>query len=127
MFPLYSSHGRLIVGDAPLAGTLPAMVLAAAKRTTQVFAAGVPGMGEKANPAVNAGSDATLQFAMGLEGRVQRDQILPDQGPGAVVLVPIRPKREELADGDDKKAKFAVTIPRLLHTTSSYLTEAIAS
>ena len=124
---LLSSRGRLIVGDTPLARPLPAMMLAATERTTQVRAADVPGMGEKANPAVNAGNDASLQFGMRLDGTVQRHQILLDQRPGAIVLMPIRPKREELADGDDKKAKFSATIPMTLCTPSSYLTEANAS
>jgi hypothetical protein len=103
------------------------MMRAAAKRTTQIFPARVSGMGEKANPAVNAGNVATLQLGMRLDSRVQRHQILLDHRPGAIVLMPSRPKREELPDGDDKKAKFSATIPMSLHTPSSYLTEANAS
>ena len=103
------------------------MMRAAAKRTTQIRPARVSGMGEKANLAVNAGNDTTLQLGMRLDSRVQRHQILLDHRPGAIVLMPSRPKREELPDGDDKKAKFSATIPMSLHTPSSYLTEANAS
>ena len=125
--PLRFSRGRLIVGGTPLAGTLPAMVLAAAERTTQVYTAGIPGMGEKANSAVTAASDATLPFRKGCEGGIQRKQVLLNQRPGAIVLMPIRPKGEELPDRDNKKAKFSATIPMFLRTPSSYLTEANAS
>ena len=52
---------RLVVRGAPLAGTLPAMVLPAAERTPQVSATCVPGMREKANPAVHAVNDAALK------------------------------------------------------------------
>ena len=41
--------------------------------------------------------------------------------------MPIRPKREQFPDGDDKKAKFSVRIPILFFTPSSYLNEANAS
>lgn len=57
---------RLIVGGAPFAGTLPAMMLPAAERTTQVRATCAAGIREKPNPAVRAVSDATLQPRMGL-------------------------------------------------------------
>ena len=53
--------GRSVVRGTPLAGTLPAMVLPAAERTTQVPPTCVPGMREKANPAVRAVSDAARE------------------------------------------------------------------
>jgi hypothetical protein len=75
---------------------------------------------------MTAENGAALQLGVRFEGEVQRDQILPDQRLGAIILVPIRPKCEKLPDGDDKKAKLAVTLSTL-HTPSSYLTEAHAS
>jgi hypothetical protein len=84
-------------------------------------------MGQKANLAVSAGNVATLQFGMRLDAGVQRPQILLNQRLGAIVLMPIRPKGEELPDRDNKKAKFSATIPMFLRTPSSYLTEANAS
>jgi hypothetical protein len=124
---LLLAHGRLIVGHTPLARTLPTMELAAAEGTTQIRAAEVPRMGKKANPAANAGNDDRLQFRSRLQRRVQRGQILLNQRLGAIVLMPIRPKGEELSDGDNKKAKLSATILIGLCTPSSYLTKANAS
>ena len=84
-------------------------------------------MREKANPAMDAVNEAPLKFVVGLHHRVQRRLILPDKRLGAIVLVPIRPKREKLLDGDDKKARLSVIIPIELDTPSSYLIEAHAS
>jgi len=127
MFLLPLPRRRAIVGGTSLLRRLPAMVLSAAERTTQILAPGVPGMGQKANAAMTAGNGAAVPLGMGRKGSVQRDQILPDQRLGAVLLMPIRLKGEKLPDGDDKKAKLSVTLSRLLHTPSSYLTEAKAS
>lgn len=100
-------------------GTLPAMMRSAAKRTTQVLAASVPGMRQKAQATVRAVNDATLQFGMALQHGVQGQQILPDQRPGAVVLMPIFPESEELPDGDDKKARLWVRLEKIFCTPSS--------
>ena len=100
-------------------GTLPAMMRSAAKRTTQVLAACVPGMRQKTQATVRAANDATLQFGMALQHGVQGQQILPDQRPGAVVLMPISPESEELPDGDDKKARLWVTLEKMFCTPSS--------
>ena len=125
-FLLAFSNGRLIVRGATLAGALPAMVPPATERTTQVQPTCIPGMSEKPNPAVNAGSDANMKLGVGLQDRVQGGLILPDQRPGAIVLMPIRAKREKLLDGDDKKARLSVIILMLL-TPSSYHLGANAS
>lgn len=126
-FLLLLPHRRAIVGHAALPGTLPAMMRSAAKRTTQVLAASVPGMRQKTQVAVHATNHTTLQFRMALQHGVQGQQIQPDQRPGAVVLVPIFPGSEELPDRDDKKARFRVTLEKMFFTPSSYLTEAHAS
>ena len=118
---------RLVVRGTPLAGTLPAMVLPAAERTTQVPPTCVAGMRQKANPTVRAVRHAALKLGMGLQDRVQRGLILPDKRPGAIVLMPIRAKREKLLDGDDKKARLSVIISIVLDTPSSYLLDANAS
>ena len=117
---------RPVVRGAPLAGTLPAMVLPAAERTSQVPPAGVAGMRQEANPAVRAGSHAPAKLGMGLQDRVQRGLILPDQRAGAVVLMPIRAKREKLLDGNGKKARLSTITSIVLCTPSSYLPEANA-
>jgi len=124
---LRSPGCRLVVRRAPLAGTLPAMVLPAAERTSQVPPTCVAGMGEKANPAVPAVSDAAAKLGMRLQDRVQRALILPDKRPGAIVLMPIGAKREKLLDGDGKKARLSVIISMVVDTPSSYLFDANAS
>ena len=91
-FLLSPPGGRSVVPDATFVAELPCMVFPTAKRTAQIPTTCVSGMSEKPNPAVIAVSDATLQLRMGLQDRVQRDLILPDKRPGAIVLVPIRPK-----------------------------------
>jgi len=126
-FLLLPSDGRLIVGGTPLAGTLPPVMLPAAERTTQVPPTSVAGMRKEPNPAVRAVSDAAAKLGMGLQDRVQRGLILPDKRPGAIVLVPIRAKREKLLDGYGKKARLSVTMRMLLDTPSSYPLDANAS
>ena len=95
------------------------MLRSTAKRTTQVLPASVPGMRQKTQTAVHATNHTTLQFGMALQHGVQGQQILPDQRPGAVVLVPIFPGSEELPDRDDKKARFWVTLEKMFFTPSS--------
>jgi hypothetical protein len=107
-FLLAFSGGGLIVRGAALARTPPTMVLPAPEGTTQIPATRVPRMREKPDPAVNAVNHATLKLGMRLQGQVQGGLILPDKRPGAVILVPIRPKREKLLDGYGKKARFSV-------------------
>jgi hypothetical protein len=46
---------------------------------------------------------------------------------GAIILVPVRAKREKLLDSDDKKARLSVKIAIALHTPSSYFFDAKAS
>ena len=118
---------RPIIRGAPLAGTLPAMVLPAAKRTPQVPPTRITGMREKANSAVRAGNDAPTKLEMGLQDRVQRGLILPDKRPGAIVPVPIRTKREKPLDGYGKKARPSAILFIALYTPSSYLFDANAS
>ena len=118
---------RLVVGGTPLAGSPPPMVLAAAKGTTQVPPTCVAGMRQKANPAVRAVGNAALKLGMGLQHRVQRGLIMPDKRPGAIVLMPIRAKREKLLDGDGKKARLSAILSIVLCTPSSYLFDANAS
>jgi hypothetical protein len=105
-FLLAFSGGRLIVRRTSFVGTLSAVVLPAAERTTQVPTTGAARMREKPNPAVLAVSHAPLQIGVGFQNRVQRDLILPDKWSGAIELVPIRTKREKLLDGDGKKARY---------------------
>lgn len=119
--------GRLIVRGAASAGTPPTMVLPAPEGATQIPATRVPSVREKSNPTVNAERDATLKLGMRLQDRVQGDLILLNKRPGAVVLVPIRAKREKLLDGYGKKARFSVMMWIDSCTPSSYPIDANAS
>lgn len=126
-FLLRFPRGSAVVGRTPLVGTLPGMLLPATERTTQVRAMCVAGMRQKANAAVCAANNATPQFGMGLEDRIQSGLILTDKRLGAIVLVPVIAKRENFPDGDDKKARFSLIMLSVLHTPSSYLLDAKAS
>jgi hypothetical protein len=103
------------------------MVLPAAERAPQVPPTRIAGMREKANPAVRAGNDAPAKLGMGLQDRVQHGLILPDKRPGAIVPMPIRPKREKPLDGYGKKARPSAILFIVLYTPSSYLFDANAS
>jgi|GEM_PF-3549423 len=118
MLLLRLAGSRSIVRRAPLAGALPAMVLSATERTTQVPPPRVPGMREKPYPAVPTVRYATQKLGMGPQRSVQRRLIVPNKRPGAILLMPIRAKRERLLDGDGKKARLSAIIPIVLCTTS---------
>ena len=118
---------RAVVRGTPSAGTLPAVVLPAAERASQVPPTCVAGMREKANPAAHAVNDAALKGGMGLQDRVQRRLIVPNKRAGAVAPVPICAKREKLLDGYGKKARLSAIIFIVLYTPSSYLFDANAS
>jgi hypothetical protein len=83
-------------------------------------------MRKKPDSAVSAEGHAAPQPRMGRQNRVQRDLILPDKWPGAIEFMPIRPKRENFLDGDDKKARLSVITRSLFFTPSSYLLDAKA-
>jgi len=60
------SFVRSIERGAPLAGTLPPMLLPAAERATQVSPPFVSGMREKADPTMNAANGAPLKLGVRL-------------------------------------------------------------
>jgi len=126
-FLLALPGGRSIVRRATLVGTLPAVVFSAAERTPQVPPPGVARMREKPNPAVRAVGHATPKRGMRLQDRVQRGLVVPNKRSGAVVLVPIRAKREKSLDRYGKKARFSAMIENVSFTPSSYLIGANAS
>lgn len=126
-FFLLFPNRTAVVGRAAVARTLPAMVLSATERTTQVEATRAARMRQKANPAVRAADGATPQFGMGLQNRVQSGLILTDKRVGAIVLMPVIAKRENFPDRYDKKARLSLTMRSVLHTPSSYLPDAKAS
>jgi hypothetical protein len=76
---------------------------------------------------MNAVHQAGLQFGLRLQHGVERVLILPNERAGAIILMPVRPKREKLLDGDNKKATLSVRIRIDLCTPSSYRLDAKAS
>ena len=115
------------MGSATPVGLLPTVMLSAAEGTAQVPTAGIPGVSKKANAAMATGNRAVLEVRIAFQDRVQRDLILTNQRVGAIVLVPILRKGENLLEGDDEKARFSVMIWSVLFTPSSYLLDANAS
>lgn len=118
-----------IVPGAPVVRALLAMLLSAAERTTQIATLGVAGIGQKANPAVATAHDATpqIRIASVSQGRVECDLILTNKRTGAIVLVPIPRKGENLLDGYGKKARLSVTMRSCCCMSSPYPLDAPSS
>ena len=126
-FLLPPSGVRAIVGRTPFRGTPTTVVPTAAKRTTQNPAPHVARIGQELNPAVSALLQTRPQSRMGSQNPLQLGPILTDERVGAVILVPIRPKRKNFFQSYDKKARLSVTMPSVLHTPSSYPPDAKAA
>jgi hypothetical protein len=73
----------------------------ASKRTPQVLAASVPGMGQEENPALPAAAQTGPQMGVEVEDRAQLDVILPHQSVDAAATVPIRAALKLLLDFQD--------------------------
>ena len=83
-------------------------------------------MGKKPDAAMAAANGAVPKVRMVLQYRVQSDLILTNKRVGAIVLVPILRKGENLLEAYDEKPRFSVMM-RSLDTPSSYLLDAKAS
>lgn len=99
---------RSIVLLASLVGLLTTVVLAATKRAAEIPPIRIPRMGQKANSTVAAVDRTACQTGMIAQDGIQRELILTNKRTDAVVLMPIRAKREEFPGGYDKNAKFSV-------------------
>jgi hypothetical protein len=103
------------------------MMPSATEGTTQVNSIRVAGIGQELDPAVSAMGQTRAQLRLGLQNRLERGAILTDERVGAVILVPIRAKRENFLYRQDKKARLSVTMAIVLCTPSSYRLDAKAS
>jgi hypothetical protein len=112
---------------APLVGLLAAAVLTATERTVEIAPIRVPRMRQKANSTVAAVGRTACQIRTIAQDGIERDLILTNKRTSAIVLVPIRVKRENLAGGYDKNARFSVKMLILLCMSSSYSLDANAS
>ena len=84
-------------------------------------------MGKEANPTVAATYRAVYQIRTIAQDSIQRELILTNKRTGAIVLMPILAKRENLGDGYDKNAKFSVKMLIWFCIPSSYGLDAKAS
>lgn len=116
-----------IVLPATLIGTLPTVVLPAAKGAAEIPAARVAGMCKEANPAVAAPHRAVPQVRTVPQDSVQREVILTNERLGAIVLVPILAKSKNFRDGYGKITRFSVKMLIGCSISSSYSLDANAS
>jgi hypothetical protein len=103
------------------------MVLPAAEGAAQIETTSVAGIGEKADPAVATLHDAAGQVGTAPQSPIQDRLILTNKRIGAIVLVPILGKGENLLDGYGKKARFSVMMRSDIDTSSSYPLDAKSS
>jgi hypothetical protein len=112
---------------APLVGLVATMVLAATERTADILPIRISRMREEANSTMAAVDRTACQTGMIAQDGIQRELILTNKPMGAVVLMPIRAKREEFPDGYDKNARFSVRMLIPLFMSPSYSLNANAS
>ena len=118
---------RSIVLLASLVGLLTTVVLAATERAAEIPPIRIPRMGQKANSTVAAVDGTACQTGMIAQNGIERELILTNKRTDAVVLMPIRAKREEFPGGYDKNAKFSVKMLIRFCMSSSYSLDANAS
>jgi len=112
---------------APLVGLLATTVLTATERTVEIPTIRVPRMRQKANSTVAAVDRTACQTGTIAQDGIERDLILTNKRTSAIVLMPIRPKRENFAGGYDKNARFSVKMLIVFCISSSYSLDANAS
>ena len=103
------------------------MVLTATEGAEKIPPIRISRMGQEANATVAAGDRTACQTGMIAQDGIQRGLILTNKRTDAVVLMPIRTKREEFPDGYDKNAKFSVRMLIRFCMSSSYSLDANAS
>ena len=124
---LASARFRLVILPGPLIGTLAALLLPAAERTTEILPTCVTRMRQEAYPTVATANRAVLQIRTIAQDGIQRVLVLTNKRIGAVVLVPILAKRENFRDRYEKIARFSVTMLIGFCIASSYSLDAKAS
>jgi hypothetical protein len=103
------------------------MMLTATEGTAQIKTTRVARMREEANLTLAAVNRATFQIGMFAQDAIEGDLILTNKRIGAVVLVPIFTKREQLRDRYRKSARFSVKMLISFCISSSYSLDAKAS
>jgi hypothetical protein len=112
---------------APLVGLLAAAVLTATERTVEIPPIRISRMCQKANSTLAAVDRTACQTGTIAQDGIERDLILTNKRTSAIILMPIRAKRENFAGSYDKNAKFSVRMLIRLFMSSSYSLDANAS
>jgi hypothetical protein len=89
LFFLLAFRGQVILNAAGR-GTVLAVGLATAKRTSQITATVVSRMGQKQYPALPAPAQTTMQMGAGLAGLAKNTVIAPDNETSLSCSVPVR-------------------------------------
>ncbi len=110
----------LVISHTALGGTLLTVCFSTAKRTAQIAASGVTGMGEEENPAMTAASPVSPHFRMGSQHRAQDEIILKHKVANFPAAVPSSPELEMLLDFYCKKPKLSLMILMDLGMPLSY-------
>jgi hypothetical protein len=109
----------LVVSLASPPSTLSSLVLSTTEGTMEILSLGVAPMSEKANPAMPTAGGAE-PLGKELQDGVDGVLILLNERDRAILLMPIRAKRETFRQGDNKKARFSVRISNGMSISSSY-------
>ncbi len=117
----------LIVLLASFVPTLATVLCATAERTAEILPVCVPRMREETNSAAATTDRTVFQIRTIAQDGIEPELILTNKRKGAVVLMPILAKRENLGDGYDKNARFSVKMLILCCISSSYGLDAKAS
>jgi hypothetical protein len=112
---------------ATLVGLLATMVPTATELAEKIPPIRISRMRQEPNSTVAAVDRTACQTGMIAQDGIQRELILTNKRTDAVVLMPIRAKREEFPDGYDKNAKFSVRMLIRFCMSSSYSLDANAS
>jgi hypothetical protein len=93
--------------------------LSATENTSHVRSTSILGSDKKGNLAMSAADKIALQRGIALQQSFQLATIQLDSRFGAIMLVPIRLRAEELLKAGGKKAMFSVMMRMVFSTASS--------
>ena len=109
-----------VVRGGALGGMPPAMDVTAAKRTTQITATRVAGVGQKENPAMPAPLQAPAQLRLCAQTAAHNRVVPQNKVANLSPAVPLRPELKMRLDLYCKKDRSRPTMPMALGMSSSY-------
>ena len=104
----------LVISRAAQVRLALAMGFPTSKRTTQIPALRIAGVGEKKDPTVSTTSSAPAQLRLGSENRSQQHVIRVNQSHHRLTPIPIRVEPKMLPDQDCKKPNTWLWILKLV-------------